>query len=115
MVEKWINIERDEQFQRLIYEIKGNCSPAVINVDWRLDILLREHGYEWARHERRIQERVVKAVDSSKIVSKGRTPISEELIAEIKQMRLDGHSVRSIAKIKRVSVGTVGKYIKTDT
>lgn len=118
MKKKMINIESDETFQSLIREIKRNYSPAAININWRMDNLLRENGYEWNQHEQRVQERIVEnegVIKSSRIVSEGRTPISEDKIAEIRQKRLEGHSVRSIAKIVGVGVGTVGKYIKSES
>lgn len=47
-----------------------------------------------------------------KLGAKGRDPIPNEKVKLIKEMHLDGHSVRSIAKTVGVGVGTVQKYSK---
>lgn len=53
-----------------------------------------------------------KGVESVRIVSKGRKPISEETAAKIRFMRLEGHTVREIASALKVGRGTVGKYMR---
>ena len=117
---KW-DSEEGQKILAVAYALQNNFSNAVSTPKERMGQLVsgKVYGrYNYARgrseyslqpFEEKEQERPVKSV---RIVSKGRTPISEEKIAEIKRMRLEGRSIRSIADSVGVGRGTVEKYIK---
>ncbi|EAZ84198.1 hypothetical protein CNQ87_10945 [Lysinibacillus fusiformis] len=50
--------------------------------------------------------------DRFSCVNRGRKPISDEKIELIKKLHLEGLSIRSIASIVKVGLGTVQKYQK---
>lgn len=112
MVGKWLDIEKDKDFHRLIERIEKNYAPPVSWVKDDLRILLRNRGYEWKNE--RVCKREVARIDLevSNVGSKGRKPISDIKIAEIRKMRSEGRSVRFIANQLNVGKSTVSKYIK---
>lgn len=115
MSEKWLNVEESELFRSLVSEIENNYSPAVNNIRYRVRKLLAEHGYKWKYESNQVGLRVEEMEsrkEGARMLSKGRKTISVEKVIEIKRMRLEGHSVRSIAKLVKVGEGTVKKYIK---
>lgn len=48
----------------------------------------------------------------NKMTSKGRKTISKDIINEIQRKRLEGFSIREIAKLLKVGKGTVEKYMR---
>lgn len=103
------------------YALQSNYSNAASTPKWLMRQVVKgtvygrysyvKGGWEYSLQpfEEREQEQPVKSV---RIVSKGRKAISGETIAKIKEMRLEGHTVRSIAERLKVGRGTVEKYMK---
>lgn len=110
MAEKWINMEEDEAFFQVVKEINWNHSPATNNIKYYMRSLLSKHGYGWDYAESKVIKRVEVDLKAPVMRSDGRKPISGEKVAEIQRMRLEGHSMRSIAKAVGVGRGTVEKY-----
>lgn len=118
---KW-DSEEGQKILEIAHQLQNNNSNAASTPKWYMEKFVKgkvyaRYNYEKRHSEYSLQpfEQVGTATDSVKgarIVSKGRTPISGELIAEIKKRRLEGHSVRSVAKELGVSVGVVAKYGK---
>ena len=117
---KW-NSDEGQKILAVAYALQSNYSNAASTPKTLIKRLVqgwvygrysyKKGGWEYSLQpfEEREQERPSEA---RRIVSKGRTPISEEKIAEIKRMRLEGRSIRSIADSVGVGRGTVEKYIK---
>lgn len=116
-----INVETDQQFLALAYALQGNYSNAVSTPKHLIRRILDRRVY-YARDDVKgayifglVPLQAVEAVEVDLKVpvmrSKGRKAISGEKIAEIWQMRLEGHSVRSIASELKVGRGTVEKYM----
>lgn len=117
---KW-DSEEGQKILAVAYSLQDNQSNAASTPKWHMEKLVKDRVYvrycfEEGRNVYSLQpfeaverERPVKSV---RIVSKGRKAISEETIAKIKQMRLEGHTVRSIAENLKVGRGTVEKYMK---
>ena len=79
---------------------KGRIGREYVGGEKKYRYYLEEDGLE------------VKAVESVRMVSTGRKAIDAEKIAEIRKMRLEGHTVREIASVLKVGRGTVAKYMK---
>lgn len=116
MTRKKINVKEHKELCELMYLISKNKSYAVSTIDEKARDFLEKQGYEITCSEREelkwqmIEEE--KDLKPRRIVSTGRKPISEEKVNEIRQKRLEGHSMRSIARIVGVNRETVKKYIK---
>lgn len=110
----------DESFARLVVEIRENYSNATNDIRLKMKRLLRENGYEmndfvYLEGAYKLVERKqtdTMPIESRRIVSEGRKPISKEKVSAIIEMGLKGFSEREIAKELKVSKGTVGKYLK---
>lgn len=113
----------DEKFVQLVLEIRGNYSNATNTIRWRMEQLLEENGYKMSdflywngKYGIAEREQSVKMpVESVRIVSKGRKPISEEKVSAIREMYLKGFSEREIARVLKVGKGTVGKYLNPES
>ena len=115
MTRKKINVKEHTELCDLMYLISKNKSYAAITIDEKAKDFLEKQGYEITCSEGGELKWTIKNEQELKprrIVSPGRKPISEEKVKEIRQKRLEGHSMRSIAKMVGVSRGTVKKYIK---
>lgn len=115
MTRKNINIREYEELCELIYLISKNKSYALSKIDEKARDFLEKQGYKIVDEEVGELKWVVnekKDLKPRRIVSTGRKPISEEKVKEIRQKRLEGHSMRSIARIVGVNRETVKKYIK---
>lgn len=119
MKNKMVSLESEEMGELLGW-IRHNGSPAVEDVKRRARKVLVKNGYKleeyvrkegmWYSYEYRpIPEEVVKP---RRIVSTGRKPISDEKIAEIERMHLEGLSGREIARRLKIGEKTVRKYIR---
>lgn len=113
--------EEGQKILAVAYTLQTNYSNAASTPKWHMQQLVKgkvyaRYCYEKGKNEYSLQpfegRRQEQPVKSVRIVSKGRKAISEETIVKIKQMRLEGHSVRSIAKDLKVGRGTVEKYMK---
>lgn len=114
----------NEEWQKILeigHDLQTNHSNAASTPKWKMVRFLggkvyERYNREKGRYEYSLQpfEEVTheQALKSPRIVSNGRKAIPEETIAKIKQMRLEGHTVRSIAEQLRVGRGTVEKYMK---
>lgn len=118
-----IDVEKDQDFLTLAYSLQNNLSNAASVPRYYVDKIMgrkvhRKYDYglqKWVYFLDSIQSDGVEVyLKDSVIRSNGRKPISKEKVAEIKRMRLEGHSVRSIASSVRVGRGTVEKYMKED-
>lgn len=116
-----LNEEKEQLLLAVAHALQNNFSNAASTPKWRMEKLIKDkvhvrYCYEKRNHiyslQPTVEEKTEVAVKSARIVSKGRTPISDDLIAEIKKMRLEGHTVRFIAKDLKVGRGTVEKYMK---
>lgn len=114
-----IDIEKDQEFLELVYSLQNNWSNAVNTPRYLIGRILDRKVY--AVYDQRLGRMVYSldpnqpmGVDGSPKIpvmrSNGRNPISKEKIAEIKRMRFEGYSVRSIASSVGVGRGTVAKY-----
>ena len=116
MTRKKIDVKEHKELYDLMYLISKNKSNAVSTIDEKAKEFLKEQGYKITCSERKeLKWQVIKEEKDLKprrIVSTGRKPISEEKVKEIRQKRLEGHSMRSIARIVGVNRETVKKYIK---
>ena len=113
------NSEEGQKVLAVAYALQNNLSNAVSTPKWHMEKLVKEkvhrvHNHvecKWVYSLEPIKD-IRTPLESLRIVSKGRTPISDDLIAEIKRMRLEGHTVRSIAENLKVGRGTVEKYMR---
>ncbi|MEK4702061.1 hypothetical protein MKX47_21410 [Solibacillus sp. FSL R7-0668] len=115
------NKETEQKILAVAYALQDNQSNAASTPKWHMEKLVKDRVYacycfEKGQNIYSLQPFVANgterdSVKGSKIVSKGRKPISGDLIAEIKKMRLEGHSVRFIATNLKVGRGTVEKYM----
>lgn len=118
MENKWVNMQEEEEAKKLLFEISRNRSPAVSRIDECARKLMEKHGYvvqyqrkgdlKWTLGVEEVENKHVKA---RRIVSTGRKPISDEKIAEIERMHLEGLSGREIARRLKIGEKTVRKYI----
>ena len=114
-----MNKEEEQLFLAAAYALQENKSNAASTPKGHMKRLVkREIGRRYCLETHKyiyflqpIEETDI-AVKPRRIVSTGRKPISEEKVKEIRQKRLEGHSVRSIAKMLGVGRGTVERYIK---
>ena len=114
-----LNKEEEQILLAVAYALQNNSSNAVSTPKGHMKRLVKRKVNRWYCWETyrwiyflEPEEETDVAVRSRRIVSPGRKPISDEKIREIRQKRLEGHSVRSIAKMVGVGRGTVERYIK---
>ena len=118
MADKWVNMQEEKEAIELLLEISKNKSPAVNRIDECARKLMEKHKYvvqyqregklKWTLGIEGVENKPVKA---RRIVSTGRKPISDEKIAEIERMHLEGLSGREIARRLKIGEKTVRKYI----
>lgn len=118
---KW-NSEEGQKILAIAYSLQHNHSNAASTPKWHMRNFVKgtvygrysnvKRDWEYSLQPFDEVETAMDSIKGARIVSTGRKPISDELIAEIKQKRLEGHSVRSVAKKLGVSVGVVAKYGK---
>lgn len=112
----------NEEWQKILavaYALQTNKSNAASTPKWYMEKFIDREVYraydyvenKWI-YSFEPKEDIRVPLESVRIVSKGRKAIPEETIAKIKKMRLEGHTVRSIAEQLRVGRGTVEKYMK---
>lgn len=118
MKNKMVSLESEEMGELLGW-IRHNGSPAVEDVKRRARKVLVKNGYELEEYVRKegmwysFEYRPIpkETIKPRRIVSPGRNPISDEKIAEIKRMHLEGLSGREIARRLKIGEKTVRKYI----
>jgi len=111
--------EEGQKILAVAYALQSNCSNAASYPKELIRELVdgevyRGYSYELGKWVYDLQpiEKNGQGVKSARIVSKGRKAIPDETIRKIKEMRLEGCSVRFIAEELKVGCGTVGKYMK---
>lgn len=114
-----MNKEEEQLFLAAAYALQENESNAASTPKGHMKRLVKRKVGRWYCWETykwiyflEPEEETDTAVKPRRIVSPGRKPISKEKVKEIRQKRLEGHSVRSIAKMVGVGRGTVERYIK---
>ncbi len=117
-----IDVEKDQEFLALAYSLQTNWSNAAStpkHLMWKIMPKKVYSAYDYRQRKTvyALEPICLEMEDALKVPvmrSNGRKPISKEKVEEIQRMRLEGHSVRSIAKEVGVGRGTVEKYMKED-
>lgn len=126
------NKEEEQLFLELVYLLEDNKSKAVNAPKGVMAQLFPHKVYrkkglyggkfvyslqpipDFNRYDEYMDQVNDAAKESRTMRSPGRTPISEEMIANIQELHSQGHTMGEIAALLRVGKGTVHKYINKE-